>query len=82
MLEIYQEIIKLLAEGGEAALATVISTSASTPRKIGSRMLVRADGSITGSIGGGKVEHEVIKIAAGVIRSGKAEKGSVYPGSR
>ena len=74
MLDIYQEIIKLLTDGGEAALATVISAGDSTPRKIGSRMLVRADGSILGTIGGGAVELETIKIAAAVIRSGKAEK--------
>jgi xanthine dehydrogenase accessory factor len=74
MLEIYEEIIKLLNQGGEAALATVIAASASTPRKVGSRMLVRADGSILGTIGGGSVEFEVIKIASGVIQSGKPEK--------
>lgn len=69
--DIYQEIVKLKAEGEEAALVTVISASGSTPREEGAKMLVRADGSIIGSIGGGSVELQVIKEAIEVIKRGK-----------
>ena len=53
-----------LGEVGErAALATVVHTTGSVPRHPGAKMLVRADGGITGSIGGGKIELEVIEAA-------------------
>ena len=66
MQEVYQEIVKILSEGSSAALATVISTSGSTPRKEGSKMLIKADGEVTGSIGGGGVELQVCQEAAKV----------------
>ncbi len=69
--DIYQEIVKLKAGGEEAALVTVISASGSTPREEGAKMLVRADGSILGTIGGGSVELQVIKEAIEVIKMGK-----------
>lgn len=74
MLDIYQEIVKLKAEGEEAALATVISTSGSTPREEGAKMLVKADGSIIGTIGGGSLEAVVCQKAIETIRKGKPEQ--------
>jgi xanthine dehydrogenase accessory factor len=69
--DIYQEITKIRDEGGEAALATVISASGSTPREEGAKMLVRSDGSILGTIGGGSIELQVIKEALEVIKKEK-----------
>jgi xanthine dehydrogenase accessory factor len=69
--DIYTEITKIRDEGGEAALATVISASGSTPREEGAKMLIRPDGSITGTIGGGSIELQVIKEAIEVIKRGK-----------
>lgn len=40
MLDIYEKIARITAEGGETALATVVSTNGSTPREIGAKMLV------------------------------------------
>ena len=74
MLDIYQEIAKITAEGGEAALATVVSAQGSTPREVGAKMLVRADGSIIGSIGGGSVEAQLIKKATEVIKKGQPQR--------
>ena len=74
MPDIYQEIARITAEGGEAALATIVSADRSTPREVGAKMLVRADGSIIGSIGGGSVEAQVIKEAIEVIRKGKPQR--------
>ncbi len=65
--DIYREIIRIKDEGGEAALATVIAASGSTPREEGAKMLVKPDGSITGTIGGGSIELQVIKEAIEVI---------------
>lgn len=52
------------------ALVTIQSTGGSAPRKAGARMVVRADGSIVGSIGGGCCEGAVIRTAIDVIRKG------------
>ena len=65
--DIYHEIARLQDEGKEAALATVTAASGSTPREEGAKMLVRADGSIMGTIGGGSIEFQVIKEAMEVI---------------
>jgi xanthine dehydrogenase accessory factor len=72
--EIYQETARLSTEGREAAVVTVIVASGSTPREEGTKMLVRADGSIMGTIGGGSIEKQVIQDALAVIRSGKPIK--------
>ena len=46
-------------EGGQAALASIIATRGSTPRKAGAKMLVYRDGRVFGTIGGGCAEAEV-----------------------
>ncbi|GMV53371.1 MAG: xanthine dehydrogenase accessory protein XdhC [Chlorobi bacterium] len=47
----------------KAALCTVVKTSGSTPRKVGAKMIVYADGRIRGTIGGGELEKAVIQNA-------------------
>jgi len=66
--DIYHEISRIQDEGEEAALATITIASGSTPREKGAKMLVKADGSIFGTIGGGSIELEVIKEAQEVIK--------------
>ncbi len=70
MIDIYREIVRLQELGQRAALATVVYTKGSTPRKPGSQMLVREDGTSTGSISGGCIEAEVYEIARQVLRTG------------
>ena len=74
MTDIYQELARIRAEGEEAALATVISAGGSTPREEGAKMLVRVDGSILGSIGGGNIEKQVIEEAVKVIKRGRPQR--------
>jgi len=74
MTDIYQEISRVRAEGEEAALVTVILASGSTPREEGAKMLVRADGSIMGTIGGGRIEATAIKEAVEVMKKGKPQR--------
>jgi xanthine dehydrogenase accessory factor len=74
MADIYQEIVRIKEEGGEAALVTIVSVSGSTPREEGTKMLVKADGSITGTIGGGSLEAQVIDEAIKVIKQGKPQR--------
>ena len=51
---LFTELRQLLEQGEEAVLVTIIASSGSTPRGTGSRMLVRKDGSIEGTVGGGR----------------------------
>ncbi len=74
MTDIYQEIVRIKAEGEEAALVTIVSATGSTPREEGAKMLVRADGSILGTIGGGSLEARLIKEAIKVIAQGKPKQ--------
>jgi xanthine dehydrogenase accessory factor len=69
----YQEILKLLTQGGKAVLATVIQQSGSAPRKGGAQMVIREDGSFVGSIGGGRLEGDVLSEARSVIVGGKGK---------
>jgi xanthine dehydrogenase accessory factor len=71
MADLYEEIVKLKAAGGSGALATIVGAEGSTPRETGAKMLVRADGTIFGTIGGGGVEGRVIEEAIQVIREEK-----------
>ncbi len=57
--------------GRPAALATVLSTRGSTPRKTGTKMLVYENGDLVGTVGGGCGEGEVIEAALEVIRTGE-----------
>ena len=72
--DIYQEVVRIKTEGEEAALVTVVAVEGSTPREEGAKMLVRADGSIMGTIGGGRIEAQVMKEAAEVIRKGEPQR--------
>ena len=51
------------AAGQQAVLAVIAARHGSTPREIGAKMLVRTDGSIVGSVGGGIMEHRTILAA-------------------
>ncbi len=70
--EFDREVIEELGSGGndEKAIATVISTKGSAPRKAGAKMLVWPDGRILGSVGGGGGEGAVMQAAQDVIRRG------------
>ena len=73
MLEIYQEIVKIISKGERAALATVISSQGSTPRQPGTKILIKKDGTTVGTIGGGRVEHQIREKAVEVMNSGEAQ---------
>jgi xanthine dehydrogenase accessory factor len=70
--EFDREVIEELGLGrnDEKAMATVISTRGSAPRKAGAKMLVWPDGRILGSVGGGGGEAAVMQAAQDVIRGG------------
>ncbi len=70
-LEFYEEIVRLTRNGEPYALATVVAHSGSSPRTSGAKMLVRADGSSLGSVGGGQVEKETIEAALNALTAGE-----------
>ena len=63
--------------GRRCALATIVSTKGSTPRKVGARMIVDPDTGLVGTVGGGCGEAEVIEAAYRVIETGKAQRVNV-----
>ena len=70
-MDIYEEIVKLRKEGRRGAVATIVNVRGSIPSFKTAKMLVRDDGSITGTIGGGCVEAEVWQAAREVMESEK-----------
>ncbi len=57
-------------QGRAVALATVIETWGSAPRRVGSHLVIDGEGNFQGSVSGGCVEGAVIAEAADVIQSG------------
>lgn len=70
MLEFIDDLNRINSEQIPAVLCIVTSTTGSTPRKAGSKMLVFKDGSIKGTIGGGAIEHQVVQEAIQLFNSG------------
>lgn len=68
--EIYRQIDKMIAGHEKAALVSTSSVRANAPSERQTRMLVKADGSTIGSIGGGNIEAELIKEALTIIEQG------------
>ena len=66
-MDIFEEIVRMRRAGERGALATIVHTNGSIPSYESSRMLVREDGSIAGTIGGGCVEADVWAAAKEVI---------------
>lgn len=67
--DLFAEIAEIRARGGEAALATVIGTRGSVPGRDAMKMLVLADGSTRGTVGGGSMEDEVRRLGLAAIET-------------
>src|SRR3989440_1885696 len=70
-MDIYEEIVQLRRDGRRGAVATMVSGGGSIHSFKAAKMLVRDDGSIAGTIGGGCVEAEVWQAAREVMESEK-----------
>ena len=70
---IYQALSELEKNNLSAVLCTVTKSEGSTPRHVGSKMLVYADGKFIGTVGGGDLENRVIKAALQTLDDGKAK---------
>src|SRR5512144_549328 len=70
-MDVYEEITRLRRDGRRGALATIVNVRGSIPSFETAKMLVRDDGSIVGTIGGGCVEAEVWQAAREVMEQEK-----------
>jgi len=68
----YLELLSLIKKKRLAALATIIEASGSTPQTEGASALFSGEGLMSGTIGGGVVEAEVLKKAQGAIKRKKS----------
>ena len=71
MKEVARALMAALESGKRSALATVVRTSGSTPQQAGARLLLMADGTTVGTVGGGAIEHRVLEALALCRRDGK-----------
>jgi len=70
-MDIYEQIVELRHQGRRGAVATIVNVRGSIPSFRTAKMLVRDDGSIVGTIGGGCVEAEVWQAAREVMEAEK-----------
>jgi xanthine dehydrogenase accessory factor len=73
---VYESLLEAERAGQPAALATVVSVQGSVPRRAGSKMLIRGDGSIVGTVGGGAMESRVIQEGLAAMRDGQTRMPS------
>jgi xanthine dehydrogenase accessory factor len=70
-MDVFDELLRLRNSGQKCALATIVQVRGSIPGFQSAKLLVREDGSMVGTIGGGCVEAEVWNAAREVMESGK-----------
>src|SRR5919206_2919213 len=68
-MDIYEELVRLRKLGQKCAMATIVQVNGSIPSFESAKMLIRDDGSIVGTIGGGCVEAEVWRAGREVMES-------------
>ena len=71
MREVVDEIKEWSAAGDKVALATVVETWGSSPRPLGSKMVVSSSGKMAGSVSNGCIEGAVFEEAQKVLKEGK-----------
>lgn len=70
-MDVFKRMVELLKAKESFVLATILRRCGSAPRDVGSRMIIRTDGSIIGTIGGGILEATVQKLARELFTSRK-----------
>jgi len=71
--EVFAAVAEALEKGEPAALVTIVSTTGSTPQRVGAKMLVFPDGRMVGTIGGGCYENDAFWKAREAITSRKPQ---------
>jgi len=62
-IDVFAAALRALDEGRGVAIAAVTGASGSTPRHLGARMVVAADGEQWGTVGGGRIEQLCVEAA-------------------
>lgn len=70
-MNLFYEAGRLQEHGAPFAVCTIMAAKGSTPRST-AKMIVKSDGSILGTVGGGLAEHEIIREAVSAIRAGQS----------
>lgn len=71
MRALFRSIVHALEAGQPVQLVSILAASGSTPRGAGAVLAVFPDGSSAGTIGGGNVEYEAVRLASALLRSGE-----------
>lgn len=71
---VYRAILDAVAAGRPVVLATVVGARGSTPRGVGSKMVIDAVAGLVGTIGGGCGEGEVIEASSSVLETGRVRR--------
>ena len=69
-MQIFEEALRLKRLGRSSAIATIVECRGSSPQKQGAKMLVRDDGSLLGTLGGGCLEADVVQAALMTMKDG------------
>src|ERR687895_1212643 len=69
--EVFAALNEALQRGEEVALVTIVSSTGSTPQRVGAKMLVYNDGRTVGTIGGGCYENEALWKAREALKTRK-----------
>jgi len=72
MENIYLKINRCLREGRRTVLARIIRQTGSAPRTIGAQCLITEEGTLMGTVGGGRLEFEVLDQAKVMFREGRS----------
>jgi xanthine dehydrogenase accessory factor len=72
VFEVLQELLREIEKGRSVALATIVAVNGASPAQAGFELLVAADGSVTGNVGGGELEVRIRQEAQAAIADGKA----------
>lgn len=73
-MDVFEELVRLRRQGRRCALATIVQVNGSIPSYLSAKLLVRDDGSLVGTIGGGCVEAEVWNAAREAMEQGKSKR--------
>ncbi|MFH0824936.1 MAG: XdhC family protein [Pseudomonadota bacterium] len=76
MTNVWQAAVEEIDSGRPFALATIIGVRGSSPRHVGTRFLVRKDGTIVGTIGGGLLEADVQRLALQSVQTGTSSRAA------
>lgn len=72
--DIYQALLDASAAGRRVVLATVVGARGSTPRGVGSKMVIDPAVGLVGTIGGGCGEGDVLEVAGEVQETGRPRR--------